>query len=214
MAGAAAAQRWATRLLGLAVVALALWLVARNFQPPKAIGTAPTAAADDGKGLMFAYGDGGGASGAGGGGAFGDGGVPLLLSDLLENEPRMDGGAGGTMFDGSPVPMLPMDAPRSVRFGVVLVTYDGAQPSPTATRQATRPKADARVLAVKLAGTAKQDFHAAVQQGDAGSSDDIGRVKLGILEPAPEYVLFTLPIDGVGGPIDTPRGFWIVKRLE
>jgi hypothetical protein len=208
-----AVQRWATTLLGLAVVVLAVWLVARNFQPPKAIGTAPIAAADDRKGLTFAGGD-GGAIGTGGGAALGDGGVPLLLSDLLENEPRMDGGAGGTMFDGSPVPMLPMDAPRSVRFGIVLVSYDGAQPSPSATRQATRPKADARALAVKLADTAKQDFHAAVQQGDAGSSDDIGRVKLGILEPAPEYVLFTLPIDGVGGPVDTPRGYWIVKRLE
>jgi hypothetical protein len=208
-----AVQRWATTLLGLAVVALAVWLVVRNFQPPKAIGTATTAAADDGKGQMFAYGE-GGALGGGGGAVLGDGGVPLLLSDLLANEPRMDGGAGGTMFDGSPVPMLPMDAPRTVRFGVVLVSYDGAQPSPTATRQATRPKAEARALAVKLAGTAKQDFHAAVQQGDAGSSDDIGRIKLGFLEPAPEYVLFTLPIDGVGGPVDTPRGFWIVKRLE
>jgi hypothetical protein len=206
-----AVQRWATTLLGLVVVGLTVWLVARNFQPPKAIGTAPAAAADDGK---LGYGD-GGASGMGGGASFGDGGVPLLLSDLLENEqPRMDGGAGGTMFDGSPVPMLPMDAPRSVRFGVVLVSYDGAQPSPSANRQAARQKADARALAVKLVGTAKQDFHAAVQQGDAGSSDDIGRVKLGILEPAPEYVLFTLPIDGVGGPVDTPRGYWIVKRLE
>ncbi len=208
-----AVQKWATTLLGLAVVLLAVWLVVRNFQPPKAIGTAPTAAADDGKGLMFAYGDGGTGS-AGGGAALGDGGVPLLLSDLLENEPRMDGGAGGTMFDGSPVPPLPMDVPRSIRFGVVLVSYDGAQPSPTASRQASRSKADARALAVKLAETAKQDFHAAVQQGDGGSSDDIGRVKLGILEPAPEYVLFTLPIDGVGGPVDTPRGYWIVKRLE
>lgn len=208
-----AVQKWATTLLGLAVVLLAVWLVVRNFQPPKAIGTAPTAAADDGKGLMVAYGDGGAAS-AGGGATLGDGGVPLLLSDLLENEPRMDGGAGGTMFDGSPVPPLPLDVPRSIRFGVVLVSYDGAQPSPTATRQASRSKADARALAVKLADTAKQDFHAAVQQGDGGSSDDIGRVKLGILEPAPEYILFTLPIDGVGGPVDTPRGYWIVKRLE
>jgi hypothetical protein len=205
-----AVQRWATTLLGLAVVALAVWLVARNFQPPKAVGTAPAAAADDGK---LAYGD-GGASAVGAGGAIGDGGVPLLLSDLLENEPRMDGGAGGTMFDGSPVPPLSMDAPRSVRFGVVLVSYDGAQPSPTANRQTPRAKADARALALKLAATAKQDFHAAVQQGDPGSSDDIGRIKLGFLEPAPEYVLFTLPIDGVGGPVDTPRGFWIVKRLE
>jgi hypothetical protein len=205
-----AVQRWATTLLGLAVVALAVWLVVRNFQPPKAIGTAPSAAADDGK---LAFGD-GGAAAPGAGAALGDGGVPLLLSDLLENEPRMDGGAGGTMLDGSPVPAVPMDAPRSVRFGVVLVSYDGAQPSPTANRQAPRAKADARALAMKLAETAKQDFHAAVQQGDGGSSDDIGRVKLGILEPAPEYVLFTLPIDGVGGPVDTPRGYWIVKRLE
>jgi len=205
-----AVQRWATTLLGFVVVALAVWLVVRNFQPPKAIGTAPAAAADDGK---VTYGD-GGTVGLGAGGALGDGGVPLLLSDLLENEPRMDGGAGGTMFDGSPVPALPMDVARSVRFGVVLVSYDGAQPSPTANRQTPRAKTDARALALKLAETAKQDFHAAVQQGDAGSSDDIGRVKLGILEPAPEYVLFTLPIDGVGGPVDTPRGFWIVKRLE
>ncbi len=205
-----AVQRWATTLLGFAVVALAVWLVVRNFQPPKAVGTAPAAAADDGK---VPYGD-GGAAGFGAGGGVGDGGVPLLLSDLLENEPRMDGGAGGTMFDGSPVPALPMDVARSVRFGVVLVTYEGAQPSPTANRQTPRPKADARALALKLAETAKQDFHAAVQQGDGGSSDDIGRVKLGILEPAPEYVLFSLPIDGVGGPVDTPRGYWIVKRLE
>jgi hypothetical protein len=208
-----AVQRWATTLLGLAVVALTVWLVVRNFQPPKAIGTAPAAAADDGR---LAYGDGG--SGGALGGLPGEGrdsGVPLLLSDLLENEqPRMDGGAGGTMFDGSPVPALPMDAPRSIRFGVVLVSYDGAQPSPTSNRQAPRSKPDARALALKLVQTAKQDFHAAVQQGDGGSSDDIGRVKLGILEPAPEYVLFTLPIDGVGGPVDTPRGYWIVKRLE
>jgi hypothetical protein len=96
----------------------------------------------------------------------------------------------------------------------VLVSYEGAQPSPTSSRVSTRSKADARALAQKLLATAQQDFHGAVQQGDAGSSDDVGRVKLGILEAAPEYVLFTLPIDGVGGPIDTPRGFWIVKRLE
>ena len=48
-----------TTLVGLAVVALAVWLVVRNFQPPKAIGTAPAAAADDGK---LAYGDGGAAA--------------------------------------------------------------------------------------------------------------------------------------------------------
>ncbi len=201
-----AMQRWVTTLVGAAVVLLAVWLVARNFQPPKAIGKDPHphAIAED-AGTMQAL----------GAALSADGGLPLLLTDLL-NEPglRVDAGAGATLFDGRPVPPLPLNAPRQVRFGIVLVSYEGAQPSPTSGRVSTRSKADARALAEKLYATAQQDFHAAVQQGDGGSSDDVGRVKLGIMEPAPEYVLFTLPIDGVGGPVDTPRGFWIVKRIE
>jgi hypothetical protein len=203
-----AMQRWTTTLVGLAVVVLAVWLVARNYQPPKAIGhdpSPPQPAADAGATT---------ATGTAGAGSVSDAGEPLLLSDLVQAETRFDGGTGTTMFDGRPVPPLPIDAPRQLRFGVVLVSYEGAQPSPTAARPSSRSKADARVLAQKLFATAQQDFHAAVQQGDSGSSDDVGKVKLGILETAPEYVLFTLPIDGIGGPVDTPRGFWIVKRLE
>ncbi len=203
-------QGWATTLVGVAVVAMALWLVARSFQPPKAIGkdpNPPKVALDD-AGLPLLSAD------AGAGGApLGDAGL-LLVSDLLQQDVRRDGGAGGTLFDGSPVPALPLNVPRQVRFGVVLVSYEGAQPSPAAMRPATRSHADARALVQRLAVTAAQDFHAAVQQGDAGSSDDVGRVRLGILEPAPEYVLFTLPIDGIGGPVETPRGYWIVKRIE
>ena len=209
-------QRWVTTLVGLAVVVLAVWLVARNYQPPKAIGKDPSpahSAGDDGGGLMFALGDAGAAPVP-----TGDDAGPLLLSDLLGNEPRMDGGAGGTMLDGTPVPPLPMGVPRQVRFGVVLVSYVGAQPSAGGGgRPATRSKADALALAQRLYQTAVTDFHAAVQQGDPGSSDDVGHVKLGVLEPAPEYVLFTLGGDGgveVGGPIDTPRGYWIVKKLD
>ena len=204
-----AIQRWVTTLVGVAAVALAVWLVARNFHPPRAIGKDPSprsSAAEDAGGLLAMPGDAGLLSG--------DGGGPLLLSDLLQGEPRLDGGAGATLFDGSAVPPLPMNAPRQVRFGVVLIGYAGAQPGPGTTRPSTRSKPDARALALKLATAAQQDFHMAVQQGDAGSADDIGRVKLGILEPAPEYVLFTLPIDGVGGPVETPRGYWIVKRVE
>ena len=214
-------QRWVTTLVGLAVVVLAVWLVARNFQPPKAIGKDPSprsSAADDGGGLMFALGDAGAPPGPGAGS---DDAGPLLLSDLLAGDPRMDGGAGGTMLDGTPVPPLPMGVPRQVRFGVVLVSYTGAQPSAGGGgRPVTRSKADARALAERLFATAVADFHAAVQQGDPGSSDDVGHVKLGVLEPAPEYVLFTLSNDGgtpggsVAGPIDTPRGYWIVKRLD
>ncbi|HEY3822758.1 MAG TPA: hypothetical protein VGL81_36590 [Polyangiaceae bacterium] len=208
----AGVQGWVTTVLGLAVVVLAVWLVAHNYQPPKAIGhdpsPRPSASADDGGGLLFALGD-------AGAGAFESDAGPLLLSDLLGPEPRMDAGVGGRMPDGTAVPPLPLTVPRQVRFGVVLVSYAGAQPSAAgASRMPTRSKTDAQALADKLLVTAGTDFHAAVQQGDPGSSDDVGRVKLGVLEPAPEYVLFTLGVDGVGGPVDTPRGYWIVKRLE
>jgi hypothetical protein len=209
----AGAGQWVTTLVGLAVVVLAVWLVAHNFQPPRPIGHDPSprpsssSATDDGGGLMYAL-------GADAGSFEGDA-APMLLSDLLGPDLRIDAGIGGKMLDGTAVPALPLSVPRQVRFGVILVSYAGAQPSAAgASRPPTRSKPDAQVLAEKLALTAQQDFHAAVQQGDGGSSDDIGRVKLGVLEPAPEYVLFTLPIDGVGGPVDTPRGFWIVKRLE
>jgi hypothetical protein len=205
-------ERWVTTLVGLSVVVLAVWLVAHNFQPPKPIGHDPSprpsaSAVEDGGGLMFAL-------AVDAGNPEGDAG-PMLLSDLLGPEPRSDAGIGGKMLDGTPVPALPLSVPRQVRFGVVLVSYAGAQPSAAGgSRPPTRSKASAQALAEKLVQTAEQDFHSAVQQGDGGSSDDIGRVKLGVLEPAPEYVLFTLAVDGVGGPVDTPRGFWIVKRLE
>lgn len=200
-----ALQRWVSTLVGVAVVVLAVWLVARNFEPPKAIGKDPhPAPAASDAGMALALPDAGP----------GDGGAPLLLADLVQPELHREGGVGGTLPDGTPVPPLPLDVPRHVRFGVVLVTYEGAQMSATGQRPVARPKADAKALATKLLAGAQQDFHAAVQQGDPGSADDVGRVKLGILEPAPEYVLFTLPIDAVGGPIDTPRGYWIVKRLE
>jgi len=207
-------QRWATTLVGLAVVVLAVWLVSRSYHLPPPVGrepnapASPDAGADESRAPMYALADAGGASS-------GDDGGPLLLSDLVpvDTDRRMDGG-GVAMPDGTPVPMLPLSAPREVRFGVVLVSYAGAQPSAGGGKPAGRSRADAKALAAKLLATATQDFHLAVQQGDAGSSDDVGRVRRGVLEPAPEYVLFTLSVDGVAGPVDTPRGYWIVKRLE
>jgi hypothetical protein len=208
-------QRWATTLVGLAVVALSVLLVMHNYQPPKAIGHDPNphaaldAGSEDLQAPMAALSEAGPPPAE-------DAGAPLLLSDLVpaETERRIDGGPGASLLDGTPVPAIPMGAPREVRFGVVLVSYTGAQPGAGGARPAGRSRADAKVLAAKLLATAQQDFHAAVQQGDAGSADDLGRVKLGVLEPAPEYVLFTLGVDAIGGPVDTPRGYWIVKRLE
>ena len=93
--------------------------------------------------------------------------------------------------------------PQAVRFGVVLVAYAGAEDAP----RGARTKHDALELAQKLASQAKTDFHAAVRRGDEGSSDDVGSMRRGVLEPAPEYVLFSLPQGGVSDPVDTPRGY-------
>ncbi len=207
--------RWITTLLGFVAVALAIGVVVHGFQPPKAIGHDPNArdgAADAEEA------EGGSAPATLGGGRR----VPdedsgeAPWSEPMDLAGRGDGGATGpgALIEGMPVPPLPVNAPRSVRFGVTLVSFAGTQPSAGGGRPSKRTKPEARALADGLVQTAREDFHAAVQQGDVGSSDDVGRVKIGILEPAPEYILFTLPVGNVGGPVETPRGYWIVKRLE
>ncbi len=95
-------------------------------------------------------------------------------------------------------------------FGVILVAYEGAVGAP----KGARSRAVALSLAMRLATEAKRDFKAAVAKGDPGSIENAGRMPRGLLEPVPEYVLFSLPKDGVSDPVDTPRGFWIVHRLE
>jgi hypothetical protein len=86
---------------------------------------------------------------------------------------------------------------RHVKVGVVLVQFAGAQGAlPTA-----RPKANALELARKLAD-------------DSGSADDIGRIGRGILEPQVEGVVFGMTPGQTSEPIETPRGYWVVKRLE
>jgi hypothetical protein len=126
--------------------------------------------------------------------------------------PAVDVPAGGFhLADGTPVAPLGKGAPHHVRFGVVLVTYEGAEGAPD---KGARHKADGLALATKLAADAKGDFGGAVQHGDTGSSADVGQVTRGVLEPGSEAVLFALPVGAVSDVIDTPRGFWIVKRLE
>jgi len=118
--------------------------------------------------------------------------------------------AGATLIDGTAAPTLAADAPKSVVFGVILVQYKGAQGAPPGTRS----RDAALELAKQLAVEAKKDFKATVPKGDKGSQDNAGRMPRGMLEPAPEYVLFSLSKDGVSDPVDTPRGFWIVHRIE
>ncbi len=201
-------QRLASIVLGIAAVAIAVLLAGQtisNWRPwraPSDAGDAETGTGDGGASLAS----------AGDADLFPDDadlGTSMPIFPI--NEPRRDGGVGFRMPDGSEVPPLAGDAPMKVRFGVVLVTYQGAEmSSPTA-----RNKRDAQELAASLAELAKTDFHAAVRKGDDGSADDVGRVPRGTLEPAPEYVLFSLGVGKVAdGPVDTPRGYWIVKRIE
>ncbi len=181
-------------VLGLAAVGLAValsWQAVTKWKPAVSDGGA----------------DGGAAS------SFDSDAAVALSFDLDSGDaPRehRDGGAGYMMPDGTQVPPIPPNAPRVVRFGVVLVSYLGAEDAP----RTARSKHDAIELAQKLAAQAKSDFHAAVRRGDEGSSDDVGSMRRGVLEPAPEYVLFSLAAGAVSDPIDTPRGFWIVKRIE
>jgi hypothetical protein len=114
-----------------------------------------------------------------------------------------------TLPDGKKVPPLPDSAPQTVTFGVIQVTYQGAQFAPPTART----KDQARQKALALIAEAKRDFSAAVAKGDPGSAADKGRIPRGMLEPAPEYVLFTLPKGEVSAePIDTPRGYWVIRR--
>jgi len=202
------AQRWANILLGGAVIALVVALALkgapRPAEPPAT--SADAAAPKDEAGVD--------AGGAPGDLATGDAGDPLLEAiGAVTTDSRPQTGVGSRLPNGAEVPPLPSTAPRTARFGVVLVTYAGAQGAPPNAR----PRQDALALATAIAQDvkdAKSDFRAAVGRGDPGSSADVGRVPRGVLELAPEYVLFTLPPGGVSEPVDTPRGFWIILRIE
>jgi parvulin-like peptidyl-prolyl isomerase len=113
--------------------------------------------------------------------------------------------------DGGKVPELPASAPARVGFGAVIFTYRGAQSaSPDA-----RSKEEAKKKAAETIELAQKDFAAAVAKGDKGSTTDAGRLPRGVIEPPIEYVLFTLEKGKVHPePIDTPKGYWVVRRNE
>jgi hypothetical protein len=127
--------------------------------------------------------------------------------DLAVNEAGASPGA--TMPDGAPAPPLSGQAPKQVGFGVVLITYRGAQAAPAGARS----REEALALAASIAEDAKRDFAAAVKRGDAGF-ESAGTVERGVLEPAAQAVLFGLEVGEIGGPVDSPRGYYVFKRLE
>ena len=130
--------------------------------------------------------------------------------DAGEPEPLGPSDAGTTLADGEAPPALANEAPKSVTFGVIVVTYKGAQAAPANARS----KEEALALATQLAEEAKSDFKATVQKGDKGSMENAGRMPRGMLEPAPEFMLFSLAKGAVSEPVDTPRGYWVMQRIE
>ena len=124
----------------------------------------------------------------------------LLVTEGFENFP-----------DGGKVPELPASAPARVGFGAVIFAYRGAQNAPSDARS----KDEAKKKAVEAIELAQKDFAAAVAKGDKGSTTDAGRLPRGVIEPPIEYVLFTLEKGKVHPePVDTPRGYWVVRRNE
>lgn len=92
----------------------------------------------------------------------------------------------------------------------MLFRYRGAELAPFDARS----KAEALEAAKSAREIAKKDFKEAVKLGDPGSTDDAGKFARKILEPAVEYEIFTLGPGALSEPIDTPRGYWIARRIE
>ena len=126
--------------------------------------------------------------------------------------PDETGGDGfDLLLDGRKAPPLPASAPQQLTFGVIVFGYQGAQFAAAGSRS----KEQAKQRALAAVEEAKRDFSAAVAKGDRGSTANAGRMPRGMLEPAAEYTLFTLGKGEVSAaPVDTPRGYWIVRRVD
>jgi hypothetical protein len=200
-------QSWASILVSLAVIAVVGWLTAEQMgrggiraeRERDGGGTGGSAAA-----VVNAT-DGGSATGTGTATATAssDGGLGTI-------EPG-DAGLALNAFTGFlDAGAMPTGAPKSVRLGVVLVQWAGAE----GASSSARAKPDALKHATELLEQAKTDWKATVKAGDVGSSEDIGRIPRGVLDRATELSVFSLEKDQISEPLETPRGYWIVKRVE
>ena len=187
------AQRWIWITVGAAITLVAGWMTLEGLRayPPKASVSAaspPPATATEDAGAIAAA----------------DAGSTTSSDDL-------DAGLYlPTLSLGDASVTLPSSAPRSVKIGIVLVTFSGAEGAPSNARS----KKDALALAEQLATTARSDFHRAVTSGDPGSADDVGRMPRGVLDPRTEVAVFGLSTGDVSEVLETPRGYWIVKRID
>jgi hypothetical protein len=188
-------QRSTAALLGLGFTAALLGVILVSHDSPKKQPTAPAKPAPSASAPT----------------------PPTASAALLNLDGGVSDDAGDISFtegfetfpDGGKVPELPDSAPQEVNFGVVQFAYQGAQ----FAGSDARTKDQAKQKAIEILELAKHDFVAAVAKGDRGSTSDAGRIPRGVLEPPIEYVLFMLEKGGISPTaIDTPRGFWILRR--
>ena len=183
----ATTHQWLNRLVGLGVVAFAGYLTLQatpTGAPKSEVPREPTAALDAGS-PVSAHADAGAVTE-----------VSLPLSLTLGGEP--DGG------------VLAANAPRTVRIGVVLVAWAGAE----GARPAALAKPEALAKATRLALLARTDFNGAVKEGDPESALDVGRIPRRVLDARTEIAVFNLAPGEISEPLETPRGYWVVKRIE
>lgn len=193
--GGTEAQRWISILVGVAVLFICGWMTYEATNPR------PLSKKDDAGATIVASAT---ASTSDAGAA----NPPNLAID--DPTPRdLDGGLflAPLSLDAG---ILPSGGPRSIRVGLVFVTFRGADGAPNNARD----KREALAIAERLSQDAKGDFHKAVSGGDSGSADDIGRIYRGHLDPRTEMAIFALNAGEVSDVLETSRGFWIVKRIE
>ncbi len=191
-------QRWASMIASASIIAGAAWLTTEQR---------PRRSAES---IDAGFGE-GGAKEADAGTSVGtsapEAGTPFEHGLALD---MGDGGSSLTGLASADGGGAARSAPRAVRIGVVVVQFAGAEGAPSAARG----KADALKHAASVALAARADFKAAARAGDPGSSEDIGRIPRGVLDRGVEQPIFELEPGDVSEPLETPRGYWIVKRID
>ncbi|MBX3264533.1 MAG: peptidylprolyl isomerase [Labilithrix sp.] len=185
------AQRWASIVVGAAVIGVVGWMTyeAESARPRAA---RPAVEADASTAVAAAT------------------AAPPEEDAGATSSDDLDAGLFLPSLSLGDAAVLPSSAPRNVKIGVVLVTFAGAEGAAANARS----KKDALALAERLGADARNDFHQAVTAGDPGSSDNIGQMPRGVLDARTELSVFALAPGEVSEVLETTRGYWVVKRLE